>query len=141
MWIRRTRAREVALQLLFQREVNAQLPRPVLEEFATGRLRDPGLVQFCLGLYDGVVAQQKTLDARIVAAAQNWRLTRMTGVDRNVIRLGAYEALFTPQETPAPVAINEAIELARAYGTADSPAFVNGVLDRVVRDGIIPKKA
>jgi N utilization substance protein B len=127
---RRSRAREVALQLLFQRDYNPGLDRPAVERFAHDRLRDVSLEPFCLGLYDGTVAHLADIDARLTEAAENWRLPRMAAVDRNVLRLGAYELLCTP-ETPATVAINEAIELARRYGSAESPAFVNGVLDRL----------
>jgi transcription antitermination protein NusB len=127
---RRSRAREVALQLLFQRDQNADVDRPVLERFIRDRLRDADLEPFCLGLFDGVVTNLPAIDERLAAAAENWRLPRMAAVDRNVLRLGAYELLFTP-DTPPTVAINEAIELARRYGSADSPAFVNGVLDRL----------
>jgi N utilization substance protein B len=127
---RRSRAREVALQLLFQHDLNARIDRAVLERFVRDRLRDETLVPFCLGLYDGVVAQQSDIDRRLSAAAENWRLVRMAAVDRNVLRLGAYELLHTP-DTPPNVALDEAIELARRYGSADSPAFVNGVLDRL----------
>jgi N utilization substance protein B len=125
---RRSRAREVALQLLFERDFNPKVPRPVIERFAGERLRDPGLTPFCLGLYDGVLAHAGEIDQRLATAAENWRLPRMAAVDRNVLRLGAYELLYTP-ETPAGVVLDEAIELARRYGSADSPGFVNGVLD------------
>jgi N utilization substance protein B len=127
---RRSRAREVALQLLYQHDLNPDVARPVLERFVRDRLRDPDLDPFCLGLYDGVVGHVKEIDERLSAAAQNWRLPRMAAVDRNVLRLGAYELFFTP-ETPVSVTLNEAIELARRYGAAGSPAFVNGVLDRL----------
>ncbi len=127
---RRSRAREVALQLLFQRDLNKRIDRPTLERFVRDRLRDETLMAFCLGLYDGVVRTQGDIDPRLSAAAENWRLVRMAAVDRNVLRLGAYELLHTP-DTPPNVALDEAIELARRYGSADSPAFVNGVLDRL----------
>jgi N utilization substance protein B len=127
---RRSRAREVALQLLYQRDLNPHVARPDVERFAGDRLTDAALVPFCLALYDGVVAHQDDIDRRLGEAAENWRLTRMAAVDRNVLRLGAYELLHTP-DTPPNVALNEAIELARRYGSADSPAFVNGVLDRL----------
>jgi transcription antitermination protein NusB len=130
---RRSRGREVALQLLFQRDHNSAVGRDGIEEFARNRLRDPDLIAFCLALYDGVVTQLNIIDGKLTAAAENWRLPRMATVDRNVLRLGAYELLYTP-ETPAAVACDEAIELARRYGSADSPAFVNGVLDRLHRD-------
>lgn len=127
---RRSRGREVALQLLFQREHNAREDRPALEQFVRDRLREEPIRKFCIFLFDGVVAHLTEIDAKISAAAENWRLSRMPTVDRNVLRLGAFELLFM-QDTPAPVAFDEAIELARRYGTADSPAFVNGVLDRI----------
>ena len=129
---RRSRAREVALQLLFQRDLNPGPDRAGVERFVKDRLRDPALEPFCLSLFDGVVAHLADIDGRLSAAAENWRLPRMAAVDRNVLRLGAYEVLYTP-ETPPTVAINEAIELARRYGSADSPAFVNGILDRLRR--------
>jgi N utilization substance protein B len=134
---RRSRAREVALQLLFQRDHNPREDRPATERFVHDRLRDPTLEPFCLSLYDGVVAHLAGIDGRLSRAAENWRLQRMAGVDRNVLRLGAYELLWTP-ETPARVAFDEAIELARRYGSAESPAFVNGVLDRLRQDAASP---
>ncbi len=127
---RRSRAREVTLQLLFQRDHNSNVDRPSIERFARARLREPSLESFCLGLYDGVVARVSDIDQRLAEAAENWRVPRMATVDRNVLRLGAYELLYVP-DTPASVVLDEAIELARRYGSADSPAFVNGVLDKL----------
>jgi N utilization substance protein B len=126
----RSRAREVALQLLFQRDHNAVVDRAGVERFIHDRLADPDLRSFCLGLYDGAVNHAEEIDQRLTQAAENWRLPRMAGVDRNVLRLGAFELLFST-ETPAGVALNEAIELARRFGSADSPGFVNGVLDQI----------
>jgi len=136
---RRSRAREVALQLLFQHEFNPDASRPAVEQFAQDRLREEVLKGFCLNLYDGVLAHLADIDQRLAEAAENWRLARMAAVDRNVLRLGAFEILQTP-DTPAEVAINEAIELARRYGSGESPAFVNGVLDRL-RRGAAPDAA
>jgi N utilization substance protein B len=130
---KRSRAREVALQLLFQRDHNPGVDRATIERFVHDRLRDPPLEPFCLGLYDGVVSHLADIDQRLSQAAENWRLPRMATVDRNILRLGAYELQFAP-DTPAGVAFDEAIELARRYGSADSPAFVNGVLDRLRKD-------
>ncbi|MHB1423427.1 MAG: transcription antitermination factor NusB [Gemmataceae bacterium] len=134
---RRSRAREVALQLLFQRDLNKRIDRAALERFAHERLRDETLASFCLGLYDGVAAHQDDIDRRLSEAAENWRLVRMAAVDRNVLRLGAFELLYFP-ETPPNVALDEAIALARRYGSADSPAFVNGVLDRLLQPPSTP---
>lgn len=130
---RRSRAREVALQLLFQRDVNPTVKRDAIVRFAQDRLSNPDAEAFCLKLYDGVVSSLKEIDARITASSENWKLHRMAASDRNVLRLGAYEIAFAPEPTPGPVALDEAIELARRYGSADSPSFVNGVLDKVFR--------
>jgi N utilization substance protein B len=120
----------VALQLLFQHDLNPRVPRAVIERFAADRLRDPAVVPFCLALYDGVLKHRPEIDRCLASAAENWRLPRMAAVDRNVLRLGAFELLHGT-ETPPAVALDEAIELARRYGSADSPGFVNGVLDQV----------
>jgi N utilization substance protein B len=130
---RRSRAREIALQLLVWRDANPSASRPVVEQFVRDRLRDPALGPFCLELYDAVVARLAEIDALLTTAAENWRLTRMAAVDRNVLRLGTAELLTAAADAPAAVVINEAIELARRYGSKDSPAFVNGVLDKVNR--------
>jgi transcription antitermination protein NusB len=127
---RRSRAREVALQLLFQRDLNKRIDRAALERFVHDRLGEETLASFCLSLYDGVLAHLGDIDRRLSETAENWRLPRMAAVDRNVLRLGAYELLYE-EETPPNVALDEAITLARRYGSADSSAFVNGVLDRV----------
>lgn len=130
---RRSRAREVALQLLFQRDFNPTVSRKTLVQFAEDRLREPELRIFCITLYDGVASNLEAIDTRLAASAENWRVSRMATVDRNVLRLGAYELLYSV-ETPAAVAFDEAIELARRFGSADSPSFVNGVLDRLRRE-------
>jgi N utilization substance protein B len=131
---RRSRAREVALQLLFLKDQNGvPVPRPAVEQFARDRLRDPDLVAFGLALYDGVLKHQTEIDQALAGTAENWRLHRMMPADRNVLRLGAYELLHEPEPSPAPAVLNEAIELARRFGTADSPGFVNGILDKIAR--------
>src|ERR1051325_7164750 len=107
---RRSRGREVALQLLFQRDHNPKMDRAALEQFANERLKDEATRKFCLFLYDGVLTNQVELDAKLSAAAENWRLSRMPTVDRNILRLGAYELLHM-HDTPAAVAFDEAIEL------------------------------
>jgi N utilization substance protein B len=131
--MKRSRARAIALQLLFQRDHNPTVARADLETYAALRLstlNDPAMQEFCLRLYDGVVGHLEQIDAALGAAAENWRLVRMAAVDRNVLRLGAYELLFVP-DTPPSVVIDEAIELSRRFGSKDSPSFVNGVLDRL----------
>jgi N utilization substance protein B len=131
----RSRAREVALQLLFQFDQNpVKVPRRPIERFAADRLTgDRGLTAFCLELYDGVQARRTDLDAKLSATAENWKLHRMAAVDRNVLRLGAFELLFAAEPQPLEVVITEAVELARRYGSKESPGFVNGILDKIAR--------
>ena len=135
MLTRRSRAREVALQLLFQKDQNPKsVARAAVEQFARDRLLDDAeLAAYCLSLVDGVTRHQAEIDPKISAVAENWRLTRMLPVDRNVLRLGAFELLFDPEKQPIPVVIDEAIELARRYGSTDSPKFVNGILDKLAQ--------
>src|SRR5262245_41789210 len=139
---RRSRAREVALQLLFQFDLNPGVERGVQEQFVRERLHDAEAERFCLAIVDGVQAMRPEIDRTLSEVAENWRLPRMAAVDRNVLRLAAFELLHMPQ-TPATAVINEAIELARRFGSKDSPAFVNGLLDRIARqrDGEAPPPA
>src|SRR3954447_25343054 len=132
---RRSRAREVALQLLFQRDQNpTPVPRPAVERFARERLLgDAEMAAYCLALYDGTLVKQAEIDPKLTATATNWRLSRMLPVDRNVLRLSAYELLYDPAAQPVEVIITEAIELARRFGSADSAKFVNGVLDKIAK--------
>jgi len=89
-------------------------------------------VRFARSLAQGAWSQQKTLDEKISQTASHWSVARMTPVDRNILRMGLHE-LLEHAETPRQVVINEAIELARRFGDANSPAFVNGVLDAIRR--------
>jgi N utilization substance protein B len=138
---RRSRGREVALQVLYQIEQNPGVPPDEISRFIARRLlQDRKLCEFTEGLVAGVKEHQAKLDAMISEVAENWRLDRMAAIDRNILRLGAYEMLFCP-EVPAKVAINEALELAKRYGTAQSSRFVNGILDRVLQWQVIEPKA
>lgn len=130
---RRSRGREVALQVLYQTEQNAGMAAAEIRRFVERRLLgDRKLVEFTEGLVAGVRDNQPRIDEMIKEVAENWRLDRMAAIDRNILRLGAYEVLLCP-EVPAKVAINEALELAKRYSTAQSSRFVNGILDRVLQ--------
>jgi N utilization substance protein B len=130
---RRSRGREVALQVLYQVEQNPGISAEEIHRFVTRRLlEDRKLCEFTESLTAGVKEHQAALDAMISKVAENWRLDRMAAIDRNILRLGAYEMLHCP-EVPAKVAINEALELAKRYSTAQSSRFVNGILDRVLQ--------
>jgi N utilization substance protein B len=91
-------------------------------------LNNPDLEEFCLSLILGVRRNQQELDSLLSKTADNWSLARMAATDRNVLRLGAYEILYT--DTPDRAAINEAVELAKRFGSAQSAQFVNGILDK-----------
>jgi N utilization substance protein B len=128
---RRSRAREVALQVLYEDDLNPSRNPAVAEAFVRRRLNgDAALIDFAKSLIGGVRRNRPELDQMLVEKAANWSLARMAATDRNVLRLGAYEIVYT--ETPAPVAINEALELAKRFGSKQSAQFVNGILDRFV---------
>jgi N utilization substance protein B len=143
----RRRARELALQVLFQMDAQedlsvAQALGLFLHHLAVGEADGEATVseldaetrEFCEGLVRGVREHLEELDRALGQASRNWRLERMARVDRNLLRLALYELRYLP-DVPAKVAINEAIEIAKRFGTADSPAFVNGILDRCLADG------
>ena len=119
--------------MLFQLDQNKRpMSDAAVKAFVADRIpRDAKSAAFCLELFDGTAKHKDAIDAVLAATAENWRLARMLPSDRNVLRLCAYELLHAPDPTPVPVLLNEAVELARRFGTADSPAFVNGVLDKV----------
>jgi N utilization substance protein B len=135
----RRKAREVALQVLYQLDGNDQLTdEQALRLFWQHFAREEGEVDedtrsFVTELVRGVKANQADIDALIGKASRNWRLERMARVDRNLLRLAVYELKFSA-DVPGKVAINEAIEIAKRYGTSESPAFVNGILDRCLEE-------
>ncbi len=127
---RRSRARQVVLQLLYEDDLNPQHNMAASDRFLRQRLRnDSALVEFARSLLSGVRRNRRELDHVLAANADNWSLDRMAVTDRNVLRMGAYEILHA--DTPGPVAINEAVELAKRFGTRQSAQFVNGMLDRL----------
>ncbi len=128
---RRTRGREIALQVLYQTEQNPGLAPQEIRRFVDRRLRgDKKLCEFAEALIAGVHANQPRIDELISTVAENWRLDRMAAIDRNILRLGAFELLYCT-DVPTKVAINESLELAKRYSTAQSSRFVNGILDRL----------
>jgi N utilization substance protein B len=127
---RRSRARQVVLQLLYQEDLNPAGDPAEADALLERRLRPAELVEFAAALLAGVRRHRARLDEAIQQVAANWSLERMSATDRNVLRLGAYEILHA--DTPDRVAIDEAIELARRFGSAQSAAFVNGILDRLM---------
>ncbi|NOY30129.1 MAG: transcription antitermination factor NusB [Planctomycetes bacterium] len=127
---RRSRAREVALQALFQEDLNPRDSVDLLAPFVESRLKDESLRTFAIGLVQGVKRNLAELDALIEEKAENWSLSRMAATDRNVLRLGAFEMRYG--DTPDRVAIDEAVELAKRFGSENSSQFVNGILDKLL---------
>ncbi len=128
---RRSRSREVAFQVLYQDDLNPHSSPAVGEALISQRLKAEDLAAFARELVAGVRKHRQELDQWIEQTAANWSLHRMAATDRNVLRLGAYELLYG--ETPDRVAIDEAIELAKHFGAAQSGPFVNGILDRLLQ--------
>jgi N utilization substance protein B len=130
---RRSRAREVALQVLYQIDLNADSHAEVLRKFVHERLlNDDDLIEFSDSLIQGVQRNRPELDRLIGELAEHWTIARMAVTDRNVLRIGAFELVYT--QTPGRVIINEAVDLARRFGTKQSGPFVNGLLDRVLKE-------
>ncbi|MBW1881269.1 MAG: transcription antitermination factor NusB [Deltaproteobacteria bacterium] len=138
----RRRAREYALQGLYQADLGGVPVTASLNSLWAGLLEGEGIgegrppeseeVEFAQRLAFGVEQHREEIDALIERCSTNWRLPRMPVVDRNVLRMAAFE-LMACEDIPATVSINEAVELAKRFGTADSRAFVNGIVDRMAR--------
>lgn len=134
MLLSRRLARQVAFQTLFQ----IDLGKCDLEEAIQQRLADVELdeanTSYVQDVVRGVCSRLSALDAQIGEVAKNWKVHRLGAVDRNILRLAIYEIVYR-DDVPVPVSVNEAVELAKLFGDADSPRFINGVLGTVVRSG------
>jgi transcription antitermination protein NusB len=130
----RRSGREAALQMLFQLEAQAASADVTIDLFwRTFDEADPEGRPYADTIVRGVSETLRQTDEKIVAASQNWRLERMSRVDRNLLRMGTWELMSRP-DVPRAVIIDEAIELAKSFGADESSAFVNGVLDRIAND-------
>jgi N utilization substance protein B len=125
--MRRRKAREILLQLLFQRDFR---PVPLEELLAEDSLEDQD--EYIRQTIQGILAHQEEIDRIISAKAVGWKLERLVSVDRNILRLGIYELLYS--DVPGEVVINEAVELSKKYSTEHSHIFINGILDRVFKE-------
>lgn len=129
----RREGREVALQFLFSHDLNESLDPDQSEDFWKLRPTKDRSKRFAKRHLRGIVEHLAVIDKIVVEATENYRLDRITPVDRNIIRMATYELLFR-EDIPAGVAINEAIEVAKRFGAEESPKFINGVLDRIHKD-------
>jgi len=138
---KRTKAREDALKILYAWEITKE----TLEEcrckfWANEKSEETAVIEFTDILIRGVEANLEKLDSVIQKYATNWRLDRMAVIDKNVLRIAAFELMFS-RDIPPKVAINEAIDIAKKYGDKDSGKFVNGILDKISKEGPKEEKA
>jgi len=131
--IKRRRARELALQILFQADVgNLPIEEAIETTLADASDLDKEICDYAVQLARGIWQRRSELDSQIQSVTPHWTVERMAAVDRNLIRMALYEMLHVP-DVPYRVAINEAVELAKEYGSTESRRFVNGVLGALVR--------
>ena len=141
---KRSKAREYALQMLYQMDIrHAQAPQ-IVEEFWRAHEPTREIKGFANQLFSGTAAHLPDIDPMIARHADNWDLKRMAVIDRNILRLGAFELLYA-EDAPPKVCINEAIELAKRFGDAETGKFINGILDAIhkahVKAGASPSSA
>ena len=129
---KRRKSRELAVKVLFHIEYNHDNPKEafdlIFERFSQGKLS----ISFSKGLVFGVCENKKTLDKVISQASRNWKITRMSQVDKCILRIAIFEILFM-EDIPPRVSIDEAVELGKKYGSEDSSRFINGVLDKIYK--------
>jgi transcription antitermination protein NusB len=131
----RRKSREFALQLLYEMEIKGADPKSVLDHFqdrSQEEISEEGH-KFATELLDGTFRNRKEIDQLIERHSLHWKLGRMAVVDRNILRLAVYELLYL-HDVPTSVVLNEAIEIAKKFGTEDSGAFINGILDKVAKE-------
>ena len=130
---KRTKAREVVLQFLYQQDLRKDDWLSNIPDFELLNDAEEDVADFAVTLIRGTLENIDILDDLISKSAQNWQIKRMSTVDRNIMRMAIYELIYDP-EIPVKVSINEAINLAKKYGDEESGKFVNGILDKIKRD-------
>ena len=145
---KRTKARELALQFLYQADIRKEDNGPLEEEFwhmqdKSKEQLSNSIKEFAAVLIDGTLKNLTKIDSIISSYAQNWQLDRMAVIDRNIMRMSTFELLYL-DDVPPKVSINEAVDLAKKYGDIESGKFVNGILDKISKKegkGIDGKKS
>ena len=132
---KRTRSRELALQILYQVDLRKERRDEFIADFwenqtASDDTLDDSVMEFSTTLVEGTLKNLVQIDEYITSYAENWQLSRMAVIDRNIMRMGVFELLYL-EDMPPKVAINEAVELAKKYGDTESGKFVNGILDKI----------
>lgn len=126
----RRRAREIALQMLYQMEVNPADPQEALELFWRNLSASQPVKEFVGRIVTGVHGKREEIDKLIKKHSEHWRLDRMDWVDKSILRMGVFEILFC-DDIPVKVSMNEAVDLGKKFGAEESGAFINGILDKI----------
>lgn len=129
----RRKSRELALQILFQTEFTPELTVSEVASLFEKKIESP-IMDYTLSIVQGVKNHKEKIDSRIQEASRHWKIDRMASVDRNILRSAVFEMLHSSEPIDHKIVINEAIEIAKIYGTQDSASFVNGVLDQIIRN-------
>lgn len=128
----RRKARELALQMLYQKDLSGNDAEAVIRTFEDLDKAKPNIREFAIRVFNGTLRELEKIDGMIVEQAENWRIERMAVVDRNIIRMSIYEFMHE-NDTPKLVIIDEAIEIAKKFGTQKSSQFINGILDGILK--------
>jgi len=126
----RRKARESALQVLFQLEFDESDSDKVLDQYWKGHKESEDTQEFCRLLVQGILSHRVEIDTHIESTSQHWRVSRMAHVDRNILRMAVYELLYEKELAPA-IVIDEALEIAKKFGSQETSKFVNGILDAI----------
>ena len=132
---KRRKSRESALQVLYQLDITKQEDPKVITQREPLFSSSEGMDEFAKRIVEGVFEHAREVDQLIERFSENWRLDRMTLVDRNILRMAIFELLYC-NEIPPKVTLNEAIDLGKRYGSEDSGSFINGILDRIQKEAI-----
>jgi N utilization substance protein B len=129
----RRQSREISLQVLFQVEYAPQISfEDILALYE--EKKELALIKYADEIITGVQSRKEDIDKKIQEASRHWKIERMGGVDRNILRMAVFEMFYAQEMLEPKIAINEAIEIAKIFGSQESPSFVNGILDQVVRN-------
>ncbi|HVI39803.1 MAG TPA: transcription antitermination factor NusB [Anaerovoracaceae bacterium] len=131
--MRRTEARELFMQLLFQMEVQNDYSQEIKEKFVQEHMKDSNQLEYYNRLFDVTVDHLPSIDEKLEACSENWKISRMAKVDLAILRLSVAEILYL-EDVPDSASINEAVDMAKKFGGDDSGKFINGILGKVVRN-------
>jgi len=127
---KRRKSREHVLKILYSRDITKEKIDDILKCYWEGKEIDPRVKDFSIQLTEGIINEIKKIDAYIEKVSENWSIKRISVIDRNILRIAVHELIFM-DDIPPKVTINEAIEIAKKFGTGDSSDFVNGILDKI----------